>query len=249
WNGIKLPDEWKDFFGERTTQYLYDGMDVLKEYGKNGNPLVEYYRVGNQTVAQRLFGNTRFIGDDDDHGNHGNNGNHNGWFGGHGWFDGDEHVDGNIVYGLTDALGSVRDVTNHKGKSLMQYRYDAFGNIVSGLSNPYTSAAMYAGKQYDPKAGLMDYSARWYNPNIGRFISQDTYIGIAAIPQSLNRYAYTLNNPVKYIDPSGHCPADENGNCDSGGGSDGGGGDPGSGGGSDPGDPGTGGGGDPGTGG
>ncbi|SDP30610.1 YD repeat-containing protein, partial [Paenibacillus sp. yr247] len=31
WNGIKLPDEWKDFFGERTTQYLYDGMDVLKE--------------------------------------------------------------------------------------------------------------------------------------------------------------------------------------------------------------------------
>ncbi|SDO04770.1 YD repeat-containing protein [Paenibacillus sp. yr247] len=63
-----------------------------------------------------------------------------------------KNSEGKIVYGRTDALGSVKDVTNDKGKSLMQYRYDAFGNIVSGFSNPYTSAAMYAGKQYDPKA-------------------------------------------------------------------------------------------------
>ena len=46
--------------------------------------------------------------------------------------------------------------------------------------------------------------ARYYDPEIGRFISADTIVPDPTNPQSLNRYSYCLNNPLKYIDPSGH---------------------------------------------
>jgi hypothetical protein len=45
--------------------------------------------------------------------------------------------------------------------------------------------------------------ARYYDPTIGRFISPDTIVPAPANPQSLNRYSYCLNNPLKYVDPSG----------------------------------------------
>jgi hypothetical protein len=57
---------------------------------------------------------------------------------------------------------------------------------------------------------LYDYGARWYDPQIGRFISPDIIIPNPANPQSFNRYAYVKNNPVKYSDPSGHCGVDFN---------------------------------------
>jgi hypothetical protein len=51
---------------------------------------------------------------------------------------------------------------------------------------------------------LYYYGARYYDANIGRFISPDSIVPNPANPQSLNRYSYCLNNPLKYIDPSGH---------------------------------------------
>ena len=56
----------------------------------------------------------------------------------------------------------------------------------------------------DANIKLMDYNARWYSSLTGRFISPDTIVPDPANPQSLNRYAYVVNNPVKYRDPSGH---------------------------------------------
>jgi hypothetical protein len=46
--------------------------------------------------------------------------------------------------------------------------------------------------------------ARWYDPEIGHFISADTFVPDLGNPKSLDRFAYTYNNPIKYIDPSGH---------------------------------------------
>lgn len=46
--------------------------------------------------------------------------------------------------------------------------------------------------------------ARYYDPEIGRFISRDSYHGNEDDPQSLNHYSYTKNNPVMYVDPDGH---------------------------------------------
>jgi len=50
-------------------------------------------------------------------------------------------------------------------------------------------------------------NARYYLPGIGRFVSADTIVPNPADPQSFNRYSYGLNNPLRYVDPTGHCPA------------------------------------------
>ena len=53
--------------------------------------------------------------------------------------------------------------------------------------------------------GLYFYNARYYDPTIGRFISADTLIQAPFDPQSLNRYSYVRNNPLRYVDPTGRC--------------------------------------------
>jgi RHS repeat-associated protein len=65
---------------------------------------------------------------------------------------------------------------------------------------------------YDPKASLMDFSARWYSPKHGRFTTEDTYPGELDMPATLHRYVG--NNPVNYTDPTGNyywCEATING--------------------------------------
>jgi RHS repeat-associated protein len=51
---------------------------------------------------------------------------------------------------------------------------------------------------------LYYYGGRYYDAEIGRFISPDPFVPQPGNPQSLNRYSYTLNNPQNYIDPSGY---------------------------------------------
>jgi RHS repeat-associated protein len=53
---------------------------------------------------------------------------------------------------------------------------------------------------------LIDFNARFYSPTLGRFIQPDSIIPVVTNAQSWNRYSYVQNNPVKYIDPSGHIP-------------------------------------------
>lgn len=60
----------------------------------------------------------------------------------------------------------------------------------------------FTGQRLD-STGLYYYGARYYDPTIGRFISADTFVPDFVNPQSLNRYSYCLNNPLKYIDPTG----------------------------------------------
>ncbi|RNB70857.1 hypothetical protein EDM52_16540 [Brevibacillus invocatus] len=105
-------------------------------------------------------------------------------------------------YGF-NSHGDVVSITDNAGNVVNQYDYDSWGNVtarVDGMSNPF----LYSGEMYDEKAGLYYLRARYYYPSIGRFISEDTYKGQVDNPLSLNRYTYTHNNPLKYIDPSGH---------------------------------------------
>ena len=62
---------------------------------------------------------------------------------------------------------------------------------------------LFTGQRLDA-TGLYYYNARYYDLEIGRFISPDTIIPNPADPQSFNRYSYCLNNPLKYVDPSGN---------------------------------------------
>jgi RHS repeat-associated protein len=67
----------------------------------------------------------------------------------------------------------------------------------------------FTGQRLD-STGLYYYNARYYDPVIGRFISPDTIVPNPANPQSLNRYSYCLNNPLRYSDPTGHDGVDPN---------------------------------------
>jgi RHS repeat-associated protein len=64
-------------------------------------------------------------------------------------------------------------------------------------------AQKFTGQRLDG-SGLYYYNARYYDPDLGRFISPDTIVQDPTNPQNLNRYSYCLNNPLKYTDPSGH---------------------------------------------
>lgn len=70
-----------------------------------------------------------------------------------------------------DGLGSVAVLSNVNGEIVERYSYDVFGepNRVSDVNNPY----MFTARRYDPEAGLYYYRARYYRPNIGRFLQVD----------------------------------------------------------------------------
>jgi RHS repeat-associated protein len=61
---------------------------------------------------------------------------------------------------------------------------------------------LFTGQRLDD-TGLYYYGARYYDPAIGRFISPDIYIQNFTNPQTINRYSYALNNPLRYTDPTG----------------------------------------------
>jgi RHS repeat-associated protein len=63
----------------------------------------------------------------------------------------------------------------------------------------------FTGQRQEAGFGLYDYNARYYDPTLGRFVSADSIVPGAGKPQALNRYSYVFNNPLKYVDPSGHC--------------------------------------------
>ncbi|HEU0291248.1 MAG TPA: RHS repeat-associated core domain-containing protein [Anaerolineales bacterium] len=67
-----------------------------------------------------------------------------------------------------------------------------------------TNSYLYTGQQFDSLTGLYSLRARYYNPALGRFLSQDTYPVNFSNPVELNRYVYTANNPIHGMDPSGH---------------------------------------------
>ena len=61
---------------------------------------------------------------------------------------------------------------------------------------------------YDEASGLYYLSARYYDPDSGRFLSRDSYRGETADPRSQNLYGYCYNNPIRYVDLSGHIPVE-----------------------------------------
>ncbi len=98
----------------------------------------------------------------------------------------------------SDNLGSITYITDEDGNICNQYEYDAFGSFAI-KEETIQNRFCYTGEQYDPITSQYYLRARFYNPVIGRFLNEDTYYG-----DGLNLYAYCDNNPVNYVDPSGH---------------------------------------------
>tara|TARA_Y100000310_G_scaffold344921_1_gene460524 strand:+ start:1423 stop:2430 length:1008 start_codon:yes stop_codon:yes gene_type:complete len=105
-----------------------------------------------------------------------------------------------IYYYNNDHLGSPAVVTDKDQNIVYQTEYDPFGEPIREQGN--SNKIKYNSKQKDD-TGLYYYGARYYNPQIGRFITADTVKGKLTDTQSQNRYVYVKNNPTKYIDPTG----------------------------------------------
>lgn len=86
---------------------------------------------------------------------------------------------------------------------IITYTYDAFG-VEKNIDDSDTNASRYCGEYYDKETATVYLRARYYNPSTGRFISRDSFAGRRSDPLSLNLYTYCRNNPLRYIDPSGH---------------------------------------------
>jgi RHS repeat-associated protein len=109
-----------------------------------------------------------------------------------------------VYYLFGDHLGSTSVSYRVSDGQTLTQRYYAWGGIRPGPNNALPTDYTFTGQKLDA-TGLMYYGARYYDSSLGRFLSADTIVPQAGNPQALNRYSYVNNNPLKYIDPSGHC--------------------------------------------
>jgi RHS repeat-associated protein len=104
---------------------------------------------------------------------------------------------------LSDHLGSTSTTANADGSWNSSISYSAFGEIraSSGIT---ASDFRYTGQLRQAELGLYYYVARWYDPQTAHFTQADTVVPNAGDAASYDRYTYVRNNPVRYIDPTGH---------------------------------------------
>ena len=111
------------------------------------------------------------------------------------------------TYYTQNAHGDVVNLTDKDGKVTKTYTYDAFG-VEKNIDENDSNAFRYCGEYYDTETATIYLRARYYNPGTGRFISRDSFAGRRSDPLSLNLYTYCRNNPLRYVDPSGHDAVD-----------------------------------------
>jgi RHS repeat-associated protein len=109
---------------------------------------------------------------------------------------------GQTYYYELDEPGSVTAIWRSDRVRVNQYRYTPWGERVwaneTGVANPL----QYVGRHYEPHAGIYQMRARWYDPQLGRFLSEDP-MGLAG---GINPFAYAGNNPTNATDPFGLYP-------------------------------------------
>ncbi|WP_209812902.1 S-layer homology domain-containing protein [Ammoniphilus resinae] len=106
-------------------------------------------------------------------------------------------------YYLYNGHADVVHLLDQDGLIVNTYDYDIFGNHMQqdeGEANPYR----YSGYMYDDETGYYYLRARYYDPEIARFITEDTYRGTQTDPLSLNMYTYAQNDPLIQEDPDGN---------------------------------------------
>jgi RHS repeat-associated protein len=106
----------------------------------------------------------------------------------------------------SDRLGSTRLTTDENGNPINHYDYRPYGSPLGNATPPTNADDRFAGHRSDPDNDLIYMGARYYSPQLGRFISPDPIIPGAYEPRATNLYAYANNNPTGYIDPSGLDP-------------------------------------------
>lgn len=101
--------------------------------------------------------------------------------------------------------GDVIGIYDEAGTCVGSYSYDPWGVVSASGTMAGVNPFRYRGYYYDTETGLYYLNSRYYDPAVGRFLNADTYSYLE--PETLNGlnlYAYALNNPVMYCDPTGH---------------------------------------------
>jgi RHS repeat-associated protein len=177
--------------GPPATSYIYDGdgRRVAKAsgtpyklywYDTGGNVLAETGADGSNPTEYIFFGGRRIARRDSS---------------------------GAAVYYLSDMLGSSRVVADSNGNLLDDCDFLPYGQtncFASSSGNHY----LFTGKEGDSETGNDYFGARFYESNLGRFVSVDPTRLSAFIddPQTWNRYSYAHNNPLEYVDSNGKWP-------------------------------------------
>lgn len=113
----------------------------------------------------------------------------------------------NVYYFMTDYPGNVVALLNSSRAIASRYTYEPFGTR-SLAKGDTLSPLQFQARPYESVSGLYNFRARWYDPGVGRFISEDP-IGLAG---GINPYVFAGNNPIDGRDPSGL--DEEGGLCD-----------------------------------
>lgn len=111
-----------------------------------------------------------------------------------------ENSSGEVLWGLADNQGSIRDVVNNAGIIQNHLVYDSFGQLRSETNPVVDFRFGYTGREPDEETGLYYYRARYYDGTVGQFISEDP-IGFSG--GDANLYRYVENSPTNYTDPLG----------------------------------------------
>jgi RHS repeat-associated protein len=172
---------------EQTTTFTYDGNGALvkKESGGETTVYVGTYYEKNVTTGQV----TRYY-----------------------FFNGQRIAmrQGDVLYYIAgDHLGSTSLVLNSDGTVHSQARYYPYG-VERWSSGTLPTDYRFTGQRFEAGLGIYAMGARWYDSELGRWISPDTLVPEPTNPQSLNRYSWVLGNPLKFVDPTGH---KEEGEC------------------------------------
>jgi RHS repeat-associated protein len=118
-----------------------------------------------------------------------------------------------LSYVHADGLGCVVRMTSAAGAVTQTRQYDAWGNLETGATEP---GYAFTGREWDPETGLHYYRARYFDPAVGRFISEDplspAYLArvggltTGRLATDASSYVYAGNRPTTYTDPLGLCP-------------------------------------------
>jgi len=170
-------------------QYNADGLRVIKQIRPVGQNIQEFRYIydGNHLIAEtNAIGNTLVR---------------------YHWIEDrpmGETRNGENYYYMLDAMGSVVAVTAQDGSVVARIEYDAFGNVTA-THGSHVGLFGYTGFYADDETGLYYAQQRYYDSELGAFISEDPLEGLADDPPTQHRYLYARANPTKYVDKDGRC--------------------------------------------
>lgn len=112
---------------------------------------------------------------------------------------------------LKDHLGNVRNVIDEKGTLIQETEYYPFGLQINKTPTDWTQGYLknrylYLNREVQPETGWLDLIHRGYDPTINRFLQVDPKPDVEG-QERLSTYQYGYNNPIRYSDPNGDCPA------------------------------------------